>query len=125
MTIAAVISLLILLLLTIFQLALICGAPLGRFAWGGQHNILPLRLRIGSAISIIIYIVFASFASSKAGLWVPISDETLLNAGLWIIVVYSVFGILLNAISRSRPERYLMTPVAAILAICFLVMALM
>ena len=49
----------ILLALAIFQLALALGAPLGRFAWGGQHRVLPVRLRIGSAIAIVIYAVIA------------------------------------------------------------------
>ena len=38
--------------LAVFQLALAAGAPLGRFAWGGSHEVLPPRLRVGSLVSI-------------------------------------------------------------------------
>ena len=51
---AAIALTVILALLAVFQLALVLGAPLGRFAWGGTHRVLPARLRIGSAVSIVI-----------------------------------------------------------------------
>lgn len=54
--------------LAVFQIALISGAPLGRLAWGGQHEVLPARLRAGSAVSIILYAVFAYAALAKAGM---------------------------------------------------------
>ena len=37
---------------------------------------------------------------------------------------YFVLGIAMNAISRSRPERLVMTPVVAILAVACLLLAL-
>ncbi|TFC80303.1 hypothetical protein E3O45_02495 [Cryobacterium sp. TMS1-20-1] len=38
----------ILVFLAIFQLLLIAGLPLGRFAWAGRHEVLPTHLRIGT-----------------------------------------------------------------------------
>src|SRR5690606_3719032 len=55
---AAVAASIVLLALAFFQLALVFGAPLGRFAWGGQHEVLPANLRIGSAVSIVLYALF-------------------------------------------------------------------
>ena len=37
---------------------------------------------------------------------------------------YFALGVPLNAISRSRPERLVMTPVVLLLALCCLVVAL-
>jgi hypothetical protein len=51
---AAIVACAVLAGLTVFQAALIAGAPLGRFAWGGQHDVLPAKLRIGSAVSIAL-----------------------------------------------------------------------
>ncbi|MEW9873186.1 hypothetical protein [Arthrobacter sp. HS15c] len=48
---AAIAACALLAALAVFQAALIAGAPLGRFAWGGQHDVLPAKLRIGSATS--------------------------------------------------------------------------
>lgn len=124
MIIASIITLTILILLAIFQIVLIMGAPLGNYAWGGQYKVLPTKLRIGSIISIIIYAVFAAFVLSKSGVWVLISNETVVSIGLWVMTIYAIFGIFLNAISRSKPERNLMTSTAAILAAMLLIMAL-
>lgn len=124
MIIASTIALTILALLAIFQVALIVGAPLGNYAWGGKYKVLPTKLRIGSITSIVIYAVFAAFILSKSELWVLISNEVVVNGGLWIMTIYAVFGVFLNAISRSKHERNLMTPVALALAITFLVATL-
>ncbi len=44
--------------------------------------------------------------------------------GIWVLVGYFGLGVLMNAISRSRPERQVMTPVALVLAAGCLVVAL-
>ena len=36
---------------------------------------------------------------------------------MWVIFAYFVLGIGLNAISRSKPERYTMVPVTIVLAV--------
>ncbi len=122
--IAAITALVALSFLTVFQILLICGAPLGQFAWGGRNKKLPLKLRIGSAISILIYSALALFAVSKVPVWPAITNSSVLTVGLWVIVAYLVLGVVLNAFSRSKSERYLMTPVALLLAVCFLIIAM-
>lgn len=124
MLIASIIALVVLAALVLFQVALIAGAPLGRFAWGGQHKVLPVKLRVGSAVSIVIYAAFATLVLGKSGLWVLVASHTILSIGLWITTAYLALGVLLNAISRSAPERLLMAPVALVLAVCFLVITL-
>lgn len=123
MTIAATIILVVLALLAVFQLVLIAGAPLGRFAWGGQHVVLPPRLRIGSAVSIIIYAFIALIVADKAGLTQVMGTGNFLNISLWVVTVYLALGIGMNAISRSKFERYTMTPVATLLTICLGIVA--
>jgi len=121
---AAAIALCVLLaLLAIFQLALALGAPLGRFAWGGQHRVLPARLRVGSAVSIVIYAIIAVLALDRAGL-VDVVSDAVSTAGMWIVFAYFVLGIAMNAISRSRAERLTMTPVVIVLAVLSLLVAI-
>lgn len=117
MIIATILFLIVISLLILFQIALICGAPFGHFAWGGQDKVLPAKKRIGSAISIVIYLTMAAFVLSKAGVLTLVTNDTVLNAGLWVIFGYMVLGIAMNAVTRSKPERALMTPVAVILAV--------
>ncbi len=119
----AVVGVALLASLAVFQVALICGAPLGRFAWGGQHVVLPPRLRVGSVVSVVLYALFAVLILQGAGA-VDLLPEGLAGVGLWVLTGYLALGVALNAISRSRPERLVMTPVAlALLAVC-LVLAL-
>jgi hypothetical protein len=102
--------------LAIFQLALIFGAPLGRFAWGGQHRVLPARLRIGSAVSILIYALIAIMAWDRVGA-IDVFPELFSEVAMWVIFAYFVLGIVMNAISRSKPERYVMVPVSIVLEV--------
>lgn len=124
MTIIALFGILMLVLLSIFQLLLVAGKPLGEYAWGGQYKVLPKKLRIASVFSIILYVVFGFFLASKAGLINAIPDGTFLTVAMWIFTCYFVLGIFMNAISRSKKERALMTPVAVSLAVVFLLVTL-
>lgn len=120
----AVIASIILAGLAIFQLALALGTPLGKYAWGGQHRgTLPAKLRIGSAVSIVLYAIFAVVALDKAGA-IDVLDDSVVNVAIWVIVAYSFVGILMNGISRSKPERYTMTPIVTVLAVLFLMISL-
>jgi hypothetical protein len=109
--------------LTVFQFALICGVHLGHFAWGGAYEVLPDKLRVGSGFSICLYAAFALIALQRARVIHWIKDERIINKGVWIITAYSFLGILVNGISRSIPERSVMTPVSIVLAVCFLQLA--
>ncbi len=109
--------------LVVFQGMLVAGAPLGHFAWGGQHRVLPTRLRVGSLISIALYLLFMLVLSDRSGFW-PWLPEGFSGAATWLLVAYLGLGILMNSISRSSPERYTMTPVAALLFGCSLIIAL-
>lgn len=113
----------ILTLLAVFQIALAAGAPWGRFAWGGQHRVLPRNLRIGSVIAVVIYAVTAFIA------WECVGASTVLpvpfvQVAMWVLFAYFALGIVMNAISRSKPERYTMTPVVAVLAVLSLLIAM-
>lgn len=120
----AFLGLFILLALSIFQLLLILGKPLGDFAWGGQHKVLPKNLRISSAISIMLYVIFAIFLASKAGIVGILPDSPVLTVGMWVFTVYFAIGFFMNLISRNPKERMVMAPTALLLAIIFLSAAL-
>ena len=107
----------------VFQALLVCGAPLGRLAWGGQHDVLPRGLQIGSAVSIGLYAFFALVILAAAGIG-SVLPGGFVDVAIWVLAGYFLLGILMNAISRSRPERLVMTPVVTLLAAGCLVLAL-
>ena len=119
---AAVVALVLLAALAVFQGLLVAGAPLGRFAWGGQHEVLPTNLRIGSVVSIALYAAFAVLILQAAGA-LSLLPEGFVGVAIWVLTGYLALGIAMNAISRSRPERLVMTPVVALLAGACLVLA--
>ena len=124
MYIAAPIALVLIGLFALFQLALASGAPFGHFAWGGKYRVLPKKLRISSLVAVVIFGVFAAFILSKTD-WLPIiNNQFVVQVGLWVIFAYLVIMILANGVSQSKYERYTMTPITALLAVCFLVVAI-
>ena len=109
--------------LAVFQALLVAGRPLGRFAWGGQHTVLPTGLRVGSAVSIVLYAGFAVLILCAARA-LTVLPEGFVAVAIWLLAGYFALGIGMNAISRSRPERLVMTPVVLALAAVSLVLAL-
>lgn len=108
--------------LSLFQVSLALGAPWGRFAWGGQHERLPTALRIGSGLAPLLYAGLAAVILARAGI-VDINGDWVGPAS-WGIAGFLGLGIILNAASRSLPERLVMTPLAAALCLCALLVAL-
>jgi hypothetical protein len=120
----AVVFVAVLVLLVLFQLALAFGAPWGRFAWGGQYpGTLPAGYRIASVFSVLVYGFIAVLALDRAGV-LEVFPEGFSRIGIWVVFGYLALGVVMNAISRSKPERYLMTPVALVLAVLALLIAL-
>ena len=101
--------------LVVFQAALIAGAPLGHFAWGGQDRVLPIQKRLGSAVSIGLYLIFGVLILQRAGLADVIPWPGVVAVTTWVLAGYFLLGIVLNGISRSRPERWTMAPLCAVL----------
>lgn len=123
--VVAVVAYVLLAGLAVFQIALAAGAPLGHLAWGGKDRVLPRGLRVASALSVPLYALFAWIISAAVGRATEFGDyvyET--PPALWVLTAYFGIGVLANAASRSRPERLVMTPVALVLALCCLVIAL-
>jgi hypothetical protein len=121
---AAVVGCAVLAGLAVFQAFLVAGRPWGRFAWGGQHTVLPTRLRIGSVVSIVLYALFGLIILATAERAVDGTGAGTTDVGIWALTAYFGLGIVLNAVSRSRPERLVMTPVVLLLAAVCLVLAL-
>lgn len=109
--------------LGLFQTALAAGAPLGRFAWGGVHRVLPSRLRVGSVVAIAVYAAIGLVALDRAGFLDALPDRTS-EVAMWIIVAYLWLATGLNAMSRSVAERAAMTPIAFVLAVLGTLIAL-
>ena len=123
-TSAAALVCLLLGALAVFQAFLTFGAPLGRFAWGGQHRVLPTPLRIGSAVSIGLYALLAAVILVRAELVTVGASDGVVRTAAWVVVGYFFIGIGMNLASRSTAERAVMTPTVAVLCgLCVVIAA--
>ena len=111
------------LVIAVFQAALALGAPLGHAAWGGRQARLSTRLRIGSTVAVLFWILAALIVLGRAGFDVPFPD-VVERWGTWVLVALLPIGGLMNIASSSRWERFLWGPLALILAVLTLVVAL-
>jgi hypothetical protein len=110
--------------LAAFQLLLAAGAPLGKAAWGGTtEGQLPTALRVGSALSILVYAVAAALILRRSGLPVRWVSQPVARIGSWVLVALLVLGALANFASQSPWERFVFGPVTLVLAGSCLVVA--
>lgn len=121
-TMALVLTLSVLAGLTMMQVLLIGGLPLGDYGWGGQHRVLPPRLRVAAAVAILLYAGFAVLILSRAGVLAG-GGTTLVVVATWVLFGYCAVSIVPNAISRSRQERIVQTPVSVLLTAGVLIIA--
>ena len=106
-------------LLGLFQLGLIVGLPWGRAAWGGQTEVLPTSLRVGSFSSILIYAFMVKVAIDRASEDRHRVFHRRTSFFIWFFTLYLSLGVILNILSSSPWEKFLMAPVALALAISF------
>ena len=119
---AAWIVVAVLVVLAVFQIALALGAPWGAFAWGGQTKVLPTSLRIGSACAVLLYAAIAVVVLDRAG-EIDVLSDGVAAASAWVVFGFAALSVLVNAVSRSKPERYTMTPLCVVFAVASFVVA--
>jgi hypothetical protein len=109
--------------LAVFQLLLAAGVPLGEAAWGGSTDgQLSTGLRVGSAVSIVVYAVSAGLILRSAGFGVPWISRAVARIGSWVLVVLLTLGAVANFLSQSPWEQFLLGPITLVLAgLCFVV----
>ena len=100
-----------------------CGLPLSEFTMGGQYKILPKKFRVVAVISVAIQI-FAMIVILQAGgfisLWLSFKVTKYI---CFFFAAYLSLNTIMNMISKSRKEKYVMTPLSLIAEICFWITA--
>ena len=117
--ILSIIGSVLLFLIVCLYAALSLGAPLGYLAMGGKDKgVLPKDKRIQTAVSIpaqlLAIFVLLSFGGvfSEPGLVIRIFG--------YIFSVFFTVNVIMNLMSESKYEKYIMTPIAAIIAFSFI-----
>lgn len=94
--------------------------PLGHYAWGGAHKILPPSLRIGSVVATFIYSVVGLVILEAASVVDLVASEAPRFA-IWVLAAFFGTGVVMNAISRSEKERRMAFVALSLAALCVIV----
>jgi hypothetical protein len=116
---ATVMALALIAVVVAFQVGLASGMPWGAASWGGVvEGVLPARLRVASAMSVLVLGFMSWAVAARAGL-IDLSPvpRSVLGGVAWGVSAYFALGAVVNLISRSKIER-LWSPVSVVIAIC-------
>jgi hypothetical protein len=107
-----------------FQIALAAGAPWGAYAMGGAFpGQFPSAMRVAALVQAVILLLFAGVVLARAGVavrrWSRASRRL-----IWLVVAFSTLSLVLNLITPSAGERAIWAPVALVLLVCSLLVAL-
>lgn len=102
----------------LFQFALVLGAPMGEFAFGGQDPVLPAQYRFSAAVSGLVMLAIAGHYIAQLGWLSPLLDADLNAIVNWVLVAFFAFSALMNNLTRSQKEKRLWggTTIAMLLA---------
>ncbi len=122
--IAANISILFIIIVGFFQLALVIGVPWGNLAMGGRFpGKFPPAMRVVAFVQIVVLAIIGIIIFVRAGFlfpeWFWISKKI-----IWGVVLFNVLGLILNLATPGKWERIVWAPVVAVLLICSIVVAL-
>lgn len=107
-----------------FEVALALGAPWGAYAMGGARpGRFPAAMRASAIGQAVVLALLAVIVLADAGLGLP-AVSTSFRWLIWLAVAFSAVGVVLNAITRSAAERRLWLPVALVMLVSSLVVAL-
>ncbi|MBR0503103.1 MAG: hypothetical protein IK017_09175 [Paludibacteraceae bacterium] len=116
---AAIIGTIAFSIVIVLSILIICGLPLGELTMGGQHKVFPPRLRIILISQLFLQLFFVVILLQMGG-YLPLwfSERTTRIIAI-VMAVYLSINTLMNFISKSKKEKYIMTPLSLITAICF------
>ena len=91
---------------------------------GGKYKVFPKKLRIIVAIQIVLQLFFLIVILQMGGfipLWFSAKATKVIGV---VMSVYLSFNVIMNLMSKSKKEKYVMTPISLIAAMCFWIVSL-
>ena len=108
----------------IITILIICGLPLGELTMGGQHKVFPKKLKAMLVAQLILQMFFVIIILQRGG-YIPLWFSYNVTKVICIIMsVYLSLNTVMNFLSKSKKEKYIMTPLSFITAVCFWITAL-
>ncbi|WP_391122651.1 hypothetical protein [Psychrobacillus sp. L3] len=121
--ISSIIVAILLMSIAVFQVLLSLGYPFGEFAMGGHYKVLPKKLRIASVANALILLFMGFVFLQHTNVLIGV-DFLSTNILVWVITIFLGVNTIANLISRSKKERFVMTPLSGFTFILCLFIAL-
>ncbi len=122
-TVSSIIGAVLLLAVAVMEILLIFGLPLGEFTMGGRYKVLPPMYRMFAASSVILQLFGAAMILQGGGLMNMWFAGKVIKIICFVFAGFFAVNTVMNIISPSKKEKYVMTPLAAVEACCFAVTA--
>jgi hypothetical protein len=124
MALAATIFGILITVVVLFQLALAAGMPWGHLAMGGRYpGVFPPAMRIAALVQIGVLALLVLIVLTRAQMifpaWYAVSEKA-----IWVVAAVSAISLVLNVMTPSKWERILWSPVALLMTVCSIVVAL-
>lgn len=123
LTVSSITGAVLLLAVAVMEILLIFGLPLGEFTMGGRYKVLPSMYRIFAASSVILQLFGAAMILQGGGLMNMWFAGKVIKIICFVFAGFFAVNTVMNIISPSKKEKYVMTPLAAVEACCFAVTA--
>ncbi|MEE0109722.1 MAG: hypothetical protein UEP57_02390 [Oscillospiraceae bacterium] len=107
----------------ILSILIICGLPLGELTMGGQYRVFPKKFRMLLVTQLVLQVFFVVIVLQMGGYvsqW--FSHNVTKMIGI-VMAVYLSLNTIMNFFSKSKKEKYIMTPLSFVAAICFWITA--
>lgn len=120
----AIIGAILMLVVITISILLLCGLPLGELTMGGQYRVFPKKLKMLLVTQLVLQIFFVIIILQMGG-YIPLWFSYNVTRIICIIMaVYLSLNTVINLISKSKKEKYIITPLSFVTAICFWITAL-
>jgi peptidoglycan/LPS O-acetylase OafA/YrhL len=123
MNVLAYIGSAVLLIAAVFYITVALGAPLGEYVMGGKERILSKRTRIRLIFPIVLQVAAILVLLQLGGILPDFIPTTAIVVAGFVFGGFFAMNVIFNILSKSKKERRLMTPLAAVTAVCCLVLA--
>lgn len=100
------------------------GFPYGEFAMGGKYIVMPKRMRIVCGFSVCVQLFAIIILLQTASIIPSLFSVGLTKAICFFFAAYLTLNTFMNLLSNSRKEKWVMTPLALLTAICFWITAI-
>lgn len=102
----------------ILQSLLAMGFPLGEYAWGGKHRILPKKYRYGSLVSVLLFVFSMTLLLGYTYEFMYLPEFYPVYGVLFLMSAFANFN------SESRKEKIIGIPSAILLYVCYLLLSI-